>query len=104
MSDDFKVIEGYFGKKQKEEEKIVMASEVLEAAVEMAKTAEEEGVLDGEVTIIYQMKGVPSITFSNTDMIRLPYLLDLAKQDVLTYIWAEDCRSVAEDDDDDTIH
>lgn len=107
MSDDFKVIEGKFGKQEAEPE-MVKASEVLDAAADVARIAEEDGVQTAEVTVIYQMKGVPSLIYSNTDQIRLPYLLDLAKQDVLTCIWAEEtAEAIAEemeDDDDPTVH
>lgn len=99
-----KVIDGGFGKKKPEPD-MVKASEVLEAAADMAKVAEEEGMVDAEVTVIYQMRGVPSIVYSNTDQIRLPYLLDLAKQDVLTCIWADETlEAVKEEEDDDTVH
>lgn len=107
MSDDFKVIEGKFGKKEAEPE-LVKASEILDSAADFARRSEEEGVEGAEVTVIYQMKGVPSLVYSNTDQIRLPYLLDLAKQDVLTFIWAEEtAEAIAkemEDDDDPTVH
>ena len=107
MSDDFKVIEGKFGKKEAEPE-LIKASKILDDAAKVARQAEEEGVQTGEVTVIYQMKGVPSLVYSNTDQIRLPYLLELARQDVLTCIWAEEtAEAIAEemeDDDDPTVH
>lgn len=107
MSDDFKVITGKFGKKEAEPE-MEKASETLDAAADFARRSEEEGVGEVEVTIIYQMKGVPSLVYSNTDQIRLPYLLELARQDILTCIWAEEtAEAIAEemeDDDDPTVH
>lgn len=108
MSDDEKkklnVIEGKFKKDEDAEPKMVPASEVLSSGADMIASIEAEGI-EAEVVVIVQMKNVPCIVMSNTDMLYLPALLDFAKQDVNTAIWNEYyVDEYEEDEDDPTFH
>ena len=108
MSDDDKkklnVIEGKFKKDEEAEAQMVPASEVLASGSDMIASMEAEGI-EAEVVVIVQMKNVPCIVMSNTDLLYVPALLDFAKQDVNTAIWNEYyVDEYEEDEDDPTFH
>ena len=103
MSDDekLKVIEGKFGTKEEKPS----GSDMLQAAADFLSEMEDETGVEAEVVTIVQLKGVPTIQYSNVDMNRMTTLLDFAKWDCLTAMVNADYAEVhGEDDDDDTIH
>jgi hypothetical protein len=104
MSDDeLKVIEGKFGKQEPES---ASASDILQAASDFMTTMEDESGVDAEVVVVVQMKGVPTIQYSNAEMDRMATILDFAKWDLVTAMVNADYAEVhgEEEDDDPSIH
>ena len=103
MSDDeLKVIEGKFGKQEPES---ASASDILQAASDFMTTMEDESGVDAEVVVVVQMKGVPTIQYSNAEMDRMATILDFAKWDLVTAMVNADYAEVhGEEDDDPSIH
>ena len=79
------------------------ASDMLQAAADFASEMEDEG-LELQVVTIIQMKGVPSIQYSNVSMDRMATLLDYAKWDLITALINDEYTEEFGEDDDDTVH
>ena len=79
------------------------ASDMLQAAADFASDMEDEG-LELQVVTIIQMKGVPSIQYSNVSMDRMATLLDYAKWDLITALINDEYTEEYGEDGDDTIH